>query len=391
MRALQCAIVRAGALIWINPAPALRAERKPKSVRKPFAPIRHLKIVNPCSPVLRVPPTARLLLPLLLLLLLLLPAAVSMAQEPAAFADWHWNPGAADCKTNPPPPVEVRRYDPKTFVLRENPCATFEAPFMYLLIGADKALLIDSGDVADPHAVPLAKTAIELLPGPEGLRLPLLVAHTHRHLDHRAGDAQFAIQPGVELVPYDLEGMRRFYGFKDWPNDNAQIDLGGRIVDVIPAPGHNPTELVFYDPNTALVLSGDFLLPGRLLVEDAAAYAASARRVADFFRERPVSAVLGGHVEFDNTGATFDWGAQYHPNEHSLALTKADLLALPAAMASFNGFYSRSGPYVMMNPTRNLCVVAGGTLLLLAAAVALLVRWIVRRRRSARQAALAAI
>ena len=38
-------------------------------------------------------------------------------------------------------------YEPTTFILRQSPCADFEANFIYLLIGADKALLIDTGAV----------------------------------------------------------------------------------------------------------------------------------------------------------------------------------------------------------------------------------------------------
>ena len=37
---------------------------------------------------------------------------------------------------------------------------------MYLLIGSEpKALLIDTGDVADPSQMPLANTVMQLLPG----------------------------------------------------------------------------------------------------------------------------------------------------------------------------------------------------------------------------------
>ena len=37
-------------------------------------------------------------------------------------------------------------------------------------------------------------------------------------------------------------------------------------------------------------------------------------------------------------------------------MTRADLLALPAAAESFNGFYTRSGPYLMINSVRVLIV-----------------------------------
>jgi hypothetical protein len=41
--------------------------------------------------------------------------------------------------------------------------ASFEANFIYLLIGSNKALLIDTGAVADPKAMPLAKTILASL------------------------------------------------------------------------------------------------------------------------------------------------------------------------------------------------------------------------------------
>jgi hypothetical protein len=49
-------------------------------------------------------------------------------------------PGAADCTAHSPPPQQLHRYDAQTHVLRENLCATGEAPFIYLLIGNAKAL-----------------------------------------------------------------------------------------------------------------------------------------------------------------------------------------------------------------------------------------------------------
>jgi hypothetical protein len=78
--------------------------------------------------------------------------------------------------------------------------------------------------------------------------------------------------------------------------------VGDRVVDVLPAPGHHPAQLLYYDRHTGLVFSGDFLLPGRLLVDDWRAYHASAQRAAEFLNHRPVSYVLGGHVEKNRSG-----------------------------------------------------------------------------------------
>ena len=75
----------------------------------------------------------------------------------ARFLPAQWNIGAEDCVASPQPPLQVQTYEPQTFILRQSPCATFEANFLYLLIGSDKALLIDTGAVADPKAMPLRK------------------------------------------------------------------------------------------------------------------------------------------------------------------------------------------------------------------------------------------
>jgi len=291
-----------------------------------------------------------------------------------------WNIGAEDCKASPQPPLQVHAYEPQTFILRQSPCASFEANFLYLLIGSDKALLIDTGAVADPTEMPLAKTILELLSDKEQKKLPLLVAHTHRHLDHRAGDPQFTSLPSVQLVPIDLEGVRAFFGFTDWPNGIAHLDLGGRTVDVIPTPGHNPTHVAFYDSRTGILFSGDFLMPGRLLIEDAAAYRESALRVVESVKTRPLTHILGGHIELNAAGQAYRFGSHYHPNEHRLELAREDLTALPAAFDGFNGFYARHPNYILTNPIHNLVALA-----IIAVAVLILIVWGVRRLLRRRQ------
>jgi len=284
----------------------------------------------------------------------------------------HWNEGASDCGAKPQDPLQVHKYEPQTFILRQSPCTDFEANFIYLLIGSAKALLIDTGAVADANAMPLAKTITELLPDKE--KLPLLVAHTHRHLDHRAGDPQFASLPSVQIVPIDLEGVRTFFGFNNWPNGIGHLDLGDRMVDVIPTPGHNETHVAFYDERTGILFSGDFLMPGRLLIQDAAAYRESALRVVDFLKTRLLTHILGGHIELNATGRAFRFGSHYHPDEHRLELSREDLTALPRALERFNGFYARYPNYILTNPIHNLVALA-----IVAVAVLIFIVWGVRR------------
>ena len=303
-----------------------------------------------------------------------LTATLASSQPVPGSLDVHWNEGVLDCAAIPQNPLQVHTYEPQTFVLRQSPCASFEANFLYLLVGSHKALLIDTGAVADPKEMLLAKTILELLPDKNHNKLPLLVAHTHRHSDHRASDPQFASLPSVQIVPIDLKGVRTFFGFTNWPNGIAPVDLGGRTVDAIPTPGHNATHVAFYDNRTGILFSGDFLLPGRLLIEDAAAYHESALRVVEFLKTRPLTYILGGHIELNRAGQAYRFGSHYHPNEHRLELAREDLTALSAAFESFNGFYARHPNYILSNPIRNLVALS-----IIAVAVLIFIVWGVRR------------
>ncbi len=318
----------------------------------------------------------------------LLFASSARSQLVPGSMDVHWNEGAPNCAANQQPPLQVHPFNVNTFILRENPCLTAEAPFLYLLVGSTRALLIDTGDVADPVKMPLAQTVMNLLPplnqSKDGQsKLPLVVVHTHGHLDHRLGDSQFNGLPNVEVVPTDLDHVREHFGFSAWPNGIAQVDLGNRIIDVIPTPGHYPSHLSYYDRQTGLFFSGDFLLPGRLIIDDARDDLASAERVSEFVRDRPITYVLGGHIELNANGEQLPLGSHFHPDEHVLQLTKQDLLTLPAIVRSFNGFYTQTGVFILYSQTRILLALAFFLIVLLFA-FAMLLRWYLRRRKRAR-------
>ena len=101
-------------------------------------------------------------------------------------------------------------------------------------------------------------------------------------------------------------------------------------------------------------------------------------------KDRPISYVLGGHIELNSDSDTFSFGSQYHPHEHVLQLTKADLLALPSILQSFNGFYTVRGQFVMMNQVRVLIAEAILAAIILALIIWLLVRTVLRFLRRSR-------
>ena len=123
-------------------------------------------------------------------------------------------------------------------------------------------------------------------------------------------------------------------------------------------------------------------MPARLLIEDAAAYRESALRVVDFLKTRPLTHILGGHIELNMAGRAYRFGSHYHPNEHRLESTRADLIALPAALERFNGFYARYPNYILTNPIHNILALVFTVLLVLSVAAFGLYRlWRRRRRR----------
>ena len=116
------------------------------------------------------------------------------------------------------------------------------------------------------------------------------------------------------------------------------FDLGERLLDVIPIPGHQAASIAIYDRRTAVLLTGDTFYPGRLYVRDTAAYARSLQRLVDFTRDRPVTYLLGTHIENARTPfRDYPEGTGDQPDEHVLELTRPQLLELNTALEGMRG------------------------------------------------------
>lgn len=179
-----------------------------------------------------------------------------------------WNHGSEDCASNRDPAIEVYEVDAETYILRQNKCVHFEAPFIYVLFGKHTVFVQDTGATADPSRFPLYGTVRDLIARRNGQELKILVTHSHSHSDHTAADPQFRGKPGVTLVEPNARAVRKYFGFTAWPAEVAQIDLGGRILKVIAAPGHQEEAVAVYDAQTGWLLTGDSLYPGRIYVKN---------------------------------------------------------------------------------------------------------------------------
>jgi hydroxyacylglutathione hydrolase len=249
-----------------------------------------------------------------------------------------WMTGGPNCVTVPD--WQVHEYNRDFYIMRESGCIHFEKPFLYLIFGEDKALLEDSG----AGAVQTAPFVMDLLAKWAKQRnhkpLSLIVIHSHAHGDHIAGDKQFQALAGVQFIAPDQAEIQKAAGIAQWPTDLGKIDLGGRVIDIIPIPGHNSASIALYDRRTGILMTGDSLYPGRLSVSEAdlPAFVASAQRLADFVGVHPVSHVMGTHIEQTTTPyLDYPRGTTYQPNEHSLDLTRAHVLELNEAFRSMGG------------------------------------------------------
>lgn len=258
-----------------------------------------------------------------------------MTPEPGVLPG-SWYTGGADGAGRPD--FLVHWYNDDFCILRQSAHTHFEKPFLYLLFGRERAVLFDTGagnaDVAGAvfGAIDawLARNARDAI--------PLVVAHTHNHSDHVAGDAQFAGHAGVTLVSPDAERVRAFYGFRDWPNERVTFDLGDRVLDLIPIPGHEATSFAIYDRRTCVMITSDTFYPGRLYVRDGAAFRASIARLVRFAEADDVVHFLGTHIEQRATPfADYPEGTVDQPEEHVLELSFADLLELNDALVAMGG------------------------------------------------------
>jgi len=260
----------------------------------------------------------------------------------AGSLDVTWNHGARSKRAAAGPPIQVHRYDEHTVILRQSKSVHYEAPFLYLLFGNDRALLLDTGATAEPLLFPLREIVDGLVAGwlarhPRD-RYELVVAHSHGHGDHVAADGQFTGRADTTVVAREIEAVQQFFGFDDWPAQIAAFDLGGRVLEVTGSPGHHRAAVTIYDPWTGFLLTGDTVLPGRLYVDDHAVFLASMDRLVEFVRTRPVTHVMGCHIEMGREpGRDFPLGATYQPGERPLQMSADRITAVRDATASIAG------------------------------------------------------
>lgn len=183
----------------------------------------------------------------------------------------------------------------------------FQEVISYLILGSEKALLLDTGmGIGDIRALVLRLTD-----------LPLTVVNSHSHFDHTGGNWQF---DAVHL--FDLpESVRLLTSGFTLPEDDENLspkayqypgelwfdpaclkvrpcrvlpireghvfDLGGRTLRTIYTPGHSDDSIMLADDQNRLLFTGDTVYPAPLYAHlsqsNLETYAATIRNLAEQF------------------------------------------------------------------------------------------------------------
>jgi glyoxylase-like metal-dependent hydrolase (beta-lactamase superfamily II) len=265
-----------------------------------------------------------------------LKAQVSFEREGAAPGNlrFSWIHGSQSAKANTDVRIQVHRYNEHSYILRQNPAVHWEAPFMYLLTGNERAVLLDTGATEEAEYFPLREVIDRVLTRwarAQGVAMPeLIVLPLGDDESQTAAMSQFADRPNTRIIPPTEQGRDTLLG-AGW-GEGSELDLGGRILQVLPTPGLDSASISLYDPWAQLLFTGNAFYPGRLVIRDFAAYRQSLRDLVALAEDKPVQMIFGGRIEMMNRpGLDYRLRANYRPNEHRLQLGSRHLgLALQA-------------------------------------------------------------
>lgn len=216
----------------------------------------------------------------------------------------------------------IERIDQNTFAISEY--KHWEEPHCYLLLGSDKALLIDTG-----LGISNIKSIVDKMTD-----LPILVATTHVHWDHIGGHKyfkdiavhqleknwllKFPLPLGVvkeNILKEPCEFPKTFHIeeyeiYQGTPtiilNDNDSIDIGNRKIKVIHTPGHSPGHMCFYDISNKYLFTGDLVYEGKLDVYYPSTNPKDFKNSIDKIRKLDILKILPGHHKLNINKSLID-------------------------------------------------------------------------------------
>ena len=205
--------------------------------------------------------------------------------------------------------------DKSTYIISEY--RHWEETHCYLLLGTDRALIIDTGlGICNIYEQVRKLT-----------NLPVTAVATHIHWDHIGGHKHFPefYAHKAELnwlddtFPLPLQAVKnmvidrcelpnsfsidQYEIFQGRPSrvleDGDTIDLGSRSIQVLHTPGHAPGHLCFWEEEKGYLFSGDLIYKGTLFANypstDPKSYLVSLEKIAVL----PVKRIFPGHHSLD--------------------------------------------------------------------------------------------
>lgn len=209
----------------------------------------------------------------------------------------------------------IGQVDESTYIISE--CWHWEETHCYLLIGSDRALLIDTGLGICNICEQVRKLTDK----------PVTAVATHIHWDHIGGHKYFPdfyahkaeidwLDGGFPLpaqavknmvadrceLPRDFD-INKYEIFQGEPSrvldDGDTIDLGGRTIQALHTPGHSPGHLCFWEAERGHLFSGDLVYEGTLFANypstEPKSYLTSLEKIAALSAKR----IFPGHHSLD--------------------------------------------------------------------------------------------
>jgi glyoxylase-like metal-dependent hydrolase (beta-lactamase superfamily II) len=179
---------------------------------------------------------------------------------------------------------EVTQHTNQIFRLSEPALGPLHGSHSWLVVGGERALLIDTGVGIAPIA-PVVRALTDC---------PIICLLSHSHYDHIGGAYEFAdrrmheaeadimANPTPEITFWGgwltAESLNRLpfpgydfgtYGIKPalptaLVNDGDEIDLGGRYLRILHTPGHSPGLVSVFESETGTLFSTDALYDGEM-------------------------------------------------------------------------------------------------------------------------------
>lgn len=184
----------------------------------------------------------------------------------------------------------------------------YQKNYSYLLVGADQALMFDSGANQKEDITQVARRITDK---------PLSVLPSHLHFDHLGGlhnfssiylldtpftrkfkgaDGLYQVPEPVYLGNIDHMTLAPFKVARLVKPDEV-IDLGGLKVRLLSVPGHTKDEVALYDEAHNILLSGDHLYPSWLLAGNLKDYVSSLSATLKLIN--PQTTIYGAHADED--------------------------------------------------------------------------------------------